>query len=368
MSTDTTLDVTPAPAKDETTFAVTVTSPEPNPVVGTVTFYVDGVPVRTTPVDPAGVAAVLYEFPTKGTHTVHAEFTPGDARDTSSATWTGGIGGRAAAADAAPVTPVPYSSVATVNATVSGDAKGGTPTGEVAFRAGGDVVAVAAVAADGTVSATIGGLAAGTHTVEVAYSGDIVYDADVITADVEVTKADAKVEVLPPDTITVGAPATLRAKVSFADIGPLSAASSIPHPTGTVTFYADGTEVGTTALVDGVATLTHTFTAAGSFTLAASYSGDGNVHAVGVGASNVAAADVAPAADGDTDAPTSDGEGPVAGDGRGAGPGRSEGTGRHSGPSGDLARTGAAVGVLVVVAAALVAVDAALAAPRRRED
>ncbi|MHB1958105.1 MAG: Ig-like domain repeat protein [Acidobacteriaceae bacterium] len=72
-----------------------------------------------------------------------------------------------------------------------------------------------------------------------------------------------------PNTIVVGETITLTAKVS-----PSSGSST---PTGTVTFTVDGSDVGSpVALSSGTASTTISFSAAGSHTISATYSGDSN--------------------------------------------------------------------------------------------
>ena len=95
-----------------------------------------------------------------------------------------------------------------------------------------------------------------------SYSGD----ANFLRA----TSAQISISLLPPmptvtfsaGNIIAGLPNALRATLS--DSG----------ATGTVTFKDGGVVLGTVSVVNGVATLTHTFTTTGSHSIVAAYSGD----------------------------------------------------------------------------------------------
>ena len=98
------------------------------------------------------------------------------------------------------------------------------------------------------------------------YSASYSGDANFLPA----TSAQISISLFPPmPTVTLaagniiaGLPNTLRATLSD------------PGATGTVTFKDGGVVPGTVCVVNGVATLTHTFTTTGSHSIVAEYSGD----------------------------------------------------------------------------------------------
>jgi subtilase family serine protease len=126
----------------------------------------------------------------------------------------------------------------------------------------------------------LGGLTGGTHTIAAQYSGDNNYNASTGSVAVTVTKAAT-------ETTQVTAQGALTQPVTLTtDIEDPNAYFGLTTtPTGTVTFYSNGTAIPGTPLYsmgsNGIiflttATLTTTFSAAGTYTLTANYSGDQN--------------------------------------------------------------------------------------------
>ncbi|MER7901615.1 Ig-like domain repeat protein, partial [Streptomyces sp. NPDC096046] len=161
----------------------------------------------------------------------------------------------------------------TFTAAVTTDTPGaGTPTGTVWFYFGDGTVPVTAV--------VVGGLATATHTytttgaspytVTAAYSGndDLAPSSD--TAEQAVVQAPTSTTVLSsPEPSNPDGPATVTTRV-------IVAAPGAGRPTGTVTVdFGDGTPADVQTLVDGLATVTHTYPATeATYTITAAYSGD----------------------------------------------------------------------------------------------
>jgi Bacterial Ig-like domain (group 3) len=126
----------------------------------------------------------------------------------------------------------------------------------------------------------LGGLTGGTHTIAAQYSGDNNYNASTASVAVTVTKAaTATTQVTAQGALTQ--PVTLTTYIE--DLNAYSGLTTTP--TGTVTFYSNGTAIPGTPVYsmgsNGVillttATLTTTFSAAGTYTLTANYRGDQN--------------------------------------------------------------------------------------------
>jgi Bacterial Ig-like domain (group 3) len=136
----------------------------------------------------------------------------------------------------------------------------------------------------------LGGLTGGTHTLGGQYSGDDNYNASAGTVQVTVTRAAT-------NTIPVTAQGAITQSVTLTTgVQDPNAAPTLPTPTGTVTFYSNGTIIpGTPTYSTGsngiflytTATQAATFRAPGTYTLTASYSGDQNYQPSSSSASQV---------------------------------------------------------------------------------
>lgn len=156
---------------------------------------------------------------------------------------------------------------ATFNAT--SPTEGGIPIeqGSVLFYVDGTYVSSQSVRGSGA-TATIPQLSAGNHTLEAQYRGYGFYETKSISIPLEVTALPTTVEIAPREAVAVGDDVEFTATV---------AADSVPVTGGTVQF-SDGTDpVGTPVpLVDGAATLTTSFSTAGTRSITAEYSGSTN--------------------------------------------------------------------------------------------
>ena len=125
-------------------------------------------------------------------------------------------------------------------------------------------------------------LTSGQHTLSATYSGDISYSApgsaatDMVTVTPATTSSSLTAN---PNPVPTNQAVTVSVAIS-------SQAFSTQGPTGTVTFNDGGTSIGTATVTpasatssagaSGTASLTHTFTTAGSHSLTAVYGGDTN--------------------------------------------------------------------------------------------
>jgi hypothetical protein len=176
--------------------------------------------------------------------------------------------------------PSTFGQSVTFTATVSGN--GGTPSGTVTFLDGGTSLG-AGTLSGGVATLTTSALAVGSHTITTSYGGDtnfvgstgsltgnpqVVNQASVT---VSVQAIDASTGQAWTDTEVVGAKAYYEATVSVSSGG-------LPAPTGTVTYFDNGSSIGTVTLSNGSVpnSSTLTYSAAGTHTFTASYSGDGN--------------------------------------------------------------------------------------------
>ena len=157
-------------------------------------------------------------------------------------------------------------------------------TGTVTFTDSGNALNTVAVNSEGDAEYATGALAIGSHSIAATYSGDASYNkgtSQPSTVAFTVVKGNTAVSVSSPlSTINAGTPLTITAVVNTAGGG-------VP-PTGTVTFMAGSTNLGTSnvsALANSYATATYNITTAqsaalsGTVDLTANYSGDTNYNA-----------------------------------------------------------------------------------------
>jgi hypothetical protein len=163
------------------------------------------------------------------------------------------------ALQASPATAVPNASI-TLTASVFGT----NPTGSVSFTANGNSLGTEAVT-NGTATLQASFANAGSYAVTATYSGDSNNSASTSAATaVTISPAVSATTLQAPSGGNVNGQITLKATVSG------------NGPTGSVSFSAGSTSLGTATLTSGVATLQTSFAAAGSFSVTATYKGDLN--------------------------------------------------------------------------------------------
>ncbi|MFF9511786.1 Ig-like domain repeat protein [Streptomyces sp. NPDC014724] len=258
------------------TFTATVApvAPGAGTPTGTLTFtFGDGTATASAPL-VNGVATTQHTYSAAGPYTVTAAYGNDSNFRSSSGTDTQTVN-QTTTTTALTSSPDPsvVGQAVTFTATVAPVAPGaGTPTGTLTFTFG-----------DGTATASaplINGVATLTHTyatrsgspftVTAAYNGSPDYAPSTGTDTQTVNQATTTTTVATtPDPSVIGQPVTLTATVA-------PVAPGAGTPTGTLTFtFGDGTATASAPLVNGVATLTHTYaTRSGSpFTVTAAYNG-----------------------------------------------------------------------------------------------
>lgn len=248
---------------DEVTAVATVDASAT--VSGNVDFTVDGVHVGSAPVVSDGTATVALRGLTVGNRTVVATFVPGAGQTASvSAPRTVGVLNRAAISLSAPA-PVEAGASAQVHATVSYGQ--GTPAGTVTFNAGGQSVR-AAVAADGTASATLPALASGTWSLTATFtSTDSLLQATANPVDLLVRSQPIAPPQVARATTTV---VTLDNAAPVHGQRPVATATVTPVADGFVEFNVGGTIV-SAPVGNGVATATLPVLEVGAATVTATF-------------------------------------------------------------------------------------------------
>jgi uncharacterized repeat protein (TIGR03803 family) len=162
---------------------------------------------------------------------------------------------------------------ATLKATVTGS--GSTPTGSVTFAADGATLATVNLASGvASLTASSNGLPPATYPVIATYSGSSSYSGSASSAtNVTLSKAPTSTALsVTPTSVTPPATVTLKATVKR------TASGATGTPTGSVTFYADGSVALATVNLNssGVASLTASSNGypAANYTITAKYSGD----------------------------------------------------------------------------------------------
>ena len=243
------------------TFTATVTASDPTGSV----MFMDGTELLT---DPVALSSSTATYSTSalapGSHNISAIY-DGDSNNGASASPT--------VAETVYVLPVASttalsSSPAAINsgeaATFTATVTGFNPTGTVTFTDGSATLGNPIELTTGSASLTTTALAAGTHSIAAAYSGDAANTVSASQPVIEAVTARTKIALsTSAATITQGESITLTATVTGST------------PTGTVTFTDGSKSLGApVGLSAGSAGLTTAGLAVGSHTLTATYSGD----------------------------------------------------------------------------------------------
>ncbi|MFJ9469872.1 Ig-like domain repeat protein [Streptomyces caniferus] len=271
----------PAAVGEPVTFGATVTAVPPGAgtPTGTVTFdFGDGTAPVTVPLtDGAAATSHAYTGAAQSPYTVTVTYS-GDADvipSTGTVTQTVQPAGTTTALVSAP-DPSTVGQQVTFDATVTAVPPGaGTPTGTVTFDFGDGTPTVTAALTGGTAETThvYTDTSATPYPVTATYNGGADFTASTGTAAQTVQPADTTTALTStPDPSTVGQSTTFVAKVT-------PEAPAAGSPTGTVTFeFSDDSPPVTVPVEGGTATVSHINpeVAASPYTVAATYSGDGN--------------------------------------------------------------------------------------------
>jgi hypothetical protein len=171
----------------------------------------------------------------------------------------------------ASTTSLSYGTQLKLTATLSSAAA--TPTGSVTFTSGSTVLGTVKLGASGITTLQTNMLAVGTASIAAKYSGDS-NNAAASSKAVSITTGKSKPAIALAPTAN---PAQAGASVTFT--ATLSGAGA--KPTGSVVFFNGATQLGSVALnANGVAAFATSSLTAGSDTITASYSGNGDYTAV----------------------------------------------------------------------------------------
>ena len=272
-ATTTSLTASPNPVATGQTLTLTATVQGTDSTTpgGTVSFLSGSTPLGTAPVNSSGVATLTLTTLAVGTYSITAQYS-GNASFLSS-TSTAASATVYSQATTTTLTafpsPVAPGQILTLTATVQGN--GSTaPAGAINFMNGSTQLGTATLNSSGVATLATASLATGIHSLTAQYAGNATYFSST-SAVVSVTvsnQASTTSLTASPNPVTAGQTLTLTAAVQ---------GTGSTTPGGTVNFMSGSTLMGTATLnSSGVATLTTTSLAAGTYSLTALYSGDAN--------------------------------------------------------------------------------------------
>ncbi len=275
-STSTAAQATPNPTVfgQNTTFTATLSAVTPGAGIptGTVTF-VDGTNTLGSSALNNGVATWTTSSLSVGTHDIQMNYS-GDANFVASTSTLDQDVTTAGSTTTALITPNPtvFGQPAAFTVNVSATAPGaGTPTGTVTFFYNDTNNIGTNVLVNGLTSITNATLPVGTNLITVVYSGDSDFNGGTISTNLVVNQAaTTNVVVSDINPSVPGLAVTYTATVA-------AVAPGAGVPTGTVTFYCNGTNsFGTNSLVNGTTSVTNASLPVGTNLVTAVYSGDTN--------------------------------------------------------------------------------------------
>ena len=274
---DTTLGLT-VPSAATTGVAVDLTATvAPANAVGTVQFQDNGVDIGSAVSVAGGVGTLSRAFGSAGAHSITASFTAGAGFNDSVASEKTVTVSDPVAVDVDTTLGLTVPSVATTGVAVDLTAAvtPASAAGSVSFKVAGVEVGTASVS-NGVATLSHTFAVAGVQSVTADFSGVGFVASSAGPSSVTVSDA-AVVDTSSTTVLSVAGEAKVGVELD------LSAAvagqpSGDPAPSGgTVAFKVDGISVGSVPVVNGVATMPHTFNAVGTVTVTAVYSGSGTL-------------------------------------------------------------------------------------------
>jgi hypothetical protein len=236
--------------------------------IGTVTFYADGNSIGSAALSN-GQASITNNTLSVGNHQITASYAGSGVFLTSTSPAITQTITQVPTGLNVNINPTPGYVTQNVNVSVGvSAANGSTPIGTVSIVADGSNNLGFPTLSGGVATVSTSSLSLGTHSIAVSYPGNSTYDNS------STTKAEQVVQIptttalsLSSNSVSYGTNVTFTATVT----------SSFGTPSGTVTFMAGSTPIGTATLnAGGVATVANNTLTVNTYTVTASYSGSTN--------------------------------------------------------------------------------------------
>jgi hypothetical protein len=261
----------PAPGQSSVTLTATLTG-NCNTPTGLITFMDGSTVLGTATLNGSAVATFSTSFLFVGTHNLTATY-PGDFNfaPSTSNTITEVITGPPTTTILNSVSPNPALPLQPITMTATVTSAYTTPAGTITFMTGGKALATTTLAANGTASATISTLGAGTYPITAVYGGSTEYAGSTSNTVVEVVNGAPTVTAL---TSSLN-PSNFGQSVTFN--ATVTAPQSTTTPTGTVTFIDGATTLGSATLsTSDVAQFSTSSLVAGNHNITAVFGGSTN--------------------------------------------------------------------------------------------
>ncbi len=261
--------VNPSQVGQSVTFIATVSSAN-SAVTGTILFLDGPTQICSVAITSSNAAACSTSTLSLGSHSITASYS-GDSQDESAVSLPLIQVVKQSPGLSLSVQPNPAVVNSNVTLTFTATSTAGVPTGSVTFYEGA-VALFSANLSGGVAGYTTSQLAVGTHVLYAQYSGDSTNSAGTSNSVVEVISQATTATALASSNATanVGSPVTFTATVTY------SSGAAGTGLTGTVAFRDGSTTIGTSPVVNGVATFTTTTLVPGTHNIVAVYSGDTN--------------------------------------------------------------------------------------------
>ncbi|MCZ4497800.1 MAG: hypothetical protein JWQ74_353 [Marmoricola sp.] len=257
---------------------VTPVAPATGAPTGAIRFIVDGTTYDFVDMVGGGADLTLNGL-SVGSHTVKAVYLSDDLNFfTSTSTTIDQTVNKAATKTvvSSNASPAVFGQPVTFTANVSVLAPGaGAPAGTIVFKDGSTTIGTQPVssATGEQASITVSNLSVGQHAISAVYSGDDSFNGSTGNTPQAVSRAQTAVVLA-----SSANPATSGQGVQFtANVSPVAPGAG--DPTGTVRFFVNGANLGSPVAVDGDGNATSSNFASlspGTYTITATYSGDGN--------------------------------------------------------------------------------------------
>ncbi len=258
----------PASAFQSITLSATVSSAFGTPI-GTVAFMTGGVTVATATLNSSGIATAVVSTLGAGTYSITAVYSGSTdyAVSTSAPVLEKVVGAETTVSLLASPNPVIFGQTLTLTATVAATQGNGVPAGSVTFLDGTQTLGSAPLSTKGIAVFPTSSLALGTHNITVSYAGSSNANASISNL--------VSVAVIPiPASIGLTAtpnPANFGQTVTFT-----ASVAAAGTPSGAVTFFDQGTSLGSVVLnASGAASFATSTLIAGKHQITATFNPTG---------------------------------------------------------------------------------------------